>query len=76
MNTTEKKELGYMEMPPNFRYSAVFKKGKPQHDISDDFYIKHPPMPVSKWAKIFSPFDALSGFSEAIREKEELSEDD
>ena len=27
-------------------------------------------MPVSRWAKIFAPFDALSGFDEAISAKE------
>ena len=34
--------------------------------------MKHPPMPASRWAKIFSPFDALAGFDEAIKSKEEL----
>ena len=27
-------------------------------------------MPASRWAKIFSPFDALKGFSEAVSSKE------
>jgi len=75
-NYLPKTELGYIKMPPDFKYKKVFFKGKPQHDISDNFYIKHPPMSVSKWAKIYAPFNALSGFSEAIKEKEKLSEDD
>ena len=40
-------------------------------------------MPASRWAKIFSPFDALKGFNEAVAAKEvqyeykrELLEDD
>ena len=48
----------------------VFLKGKPRHDGWDAFTIKHPPMPASHWAKIFSPFDALKGFDEAIESKE------
>ena len=50
----------------SFRYSAVLAKGKPVHEKGDDFYIKHPPMDLSKRAKIFAPFDALKGYSEAI----------
>ena len=49
----------------------------------DAFTIKPPPMPTSRWAKIFSPFDALKGFDEAIGSKEikyldkvELDEDE
>jgi len=30
-------------------------------------------MSVSKWAKIFSPFDALKGFSDTIKETENNS---
>ena len=34
--------------------------------------IKHPPMSPSRWAKIFVPFDALDGFDERIKAKEEI----
>lgn len=57
-------------MPADFRYREVAVKGRPQHKIWDAFSIKHPPMPASRWAKIFSPFDALKGFSEAVSSKE------
>ena len=65
-------QLGYMQMPSGFRYRNVFMKGYPRHEGWDSFRIKHPPMPASRWAKIFSPFDALKGFDEAIGSKEEL----
>ena len=75
--------LGYMPMPANFRYMNVLQKGMPRHEGWDSFRIKHPPMPASRWAKIFSPFDALRGFNEAVAAKEvqyeykrELLEDD
>ena len=64
-------QLGSMQMPVGFRYREVFKRGFPRHDGWDSFRIKHPPMPASRWAKIFSPFDALKGFDEAIGSKEE-----
>ena len=54
----------------NYRYRAVYEKGKPVHGKLDLFSIKHPPMELSRRAKIFSPFDALKGFSEAIASKE------
>ena len=63
-------QLGAMAMPPSFKYMDVFLRGKPQHNGWDAFTIKHPPMPASHWAKIFSPFDALKGFDEAIGSKE------
>ena len=59
-------------MPRNFKYRDVFMKGRPNHNGWDSFRIKHPPMPASRWAKIYAPFDALKGFSEAIAEKEEI----
>lgn len=58
-------------MPPGFRYHEAFEKGRPEHDRYDDFCIRHPSMPASRRAKIFSPFDALKGFSEAIAAKDE-----
>lgn len=75
--------VGYMPMPEKFRYRDVFLLGKPQHDRNDRFSIKHPKMNVGRRAKIFSPFDALKGFNEAVAAKEihysnqiELSEED
>ena len=48
------------------RYRKVYEKGKPKHEPYDDFSIKHPPMDLTRRAKIFSPFDALKGFNEEI----------
>ncbi len=58
--------LGAMAMPQGFKYRSVFLRGKPRHQKYDDFWRKHPPMPAAHWAKIFAPFDALSGFSEEL----------
>lgn len=58
--------IGVMEMPPDFKYLDVYQKGKPTHDRYDRFSIRHPRMDPGKRAKIFAPFDALRGFSEAI----------
>ena len=75
--------IGVMAMPVDFRYREVFLKGKPQHDRFDLFRARHPSMDVGRRAKIFSPFDALKGFNEAIASKDilyrdriELNEDD
>ena len=62
--------IGVMAMPADFRYRDVFLKGKPQHDRYDLFRIKHPRMATGRRAKIFSPFDALKGFSEAVASKD------
>lgn len=64
--------IGVMTMPENFKYAGVFRKGRPQHDFYDAFRIRHPRMAAGKRAKIFSSFDALKGFSEAICSKEVL----
>ena len=76
-------QIGVMPMPMNFRYKEVLQRGRPVHPKWDDFLIKHPPMAVSRWAKIFSPFDALEGFDERIARQEvtyeakrDLCEDD
>ena len=61
--------LGFMTMPPDFKYADVYRKGRPVHGDWDPFSLKHPPMPAAKWAKIFSPFDALRGFTELIAEQ-------
>ena len=65
---------GVVPMPMNFRYRDVYDKGKPQHDRLDPFRIRHPRMPNGRRAKIFAPFDALKGFSEAVSSKDELYE--
>ena len=64
--------VGSMAMPSSFKYQDALRRGRPIHEKWDDFWMKHPPMPASRWAKIFSPFDALAGFDEAIKSKEEL----
>jgi hypothetical protein len=55
----------------SFRYKNVYEKGKPKHEKYDSFSIKHPPMELSKRAKIFSPFDALKGFNDELAKAEE-----
>ena len=62
--------IGVMPMPERFKYESVFRKGKPQHDFYSAFRVRHPKMAAGKRAKIFSPFDALKGFSEAICSKD------
>ncbi|MBR1832800.1 MAG: hypothetical protein IJ784_10265 [Ruminiclostridium sp.] len=64
--------LGYMPVPENFKYADVLRHGKPTHERRDIFAVKHPAMPLGKRAKIFSPFDALKGFSDAVEAKEEM----
>ncbi len=64
--------IGVMTMPANFRYRDVFLKGKPRHDICDPFRIRHPVMDTRHRAKIFSPFDALKGFDDAVAAKDVL----
>ena len=67
--------IGYMPMPADFKYKSVFLHGKTQHGPDDPFRIRHPVMPCSRRAKLFSPFDALRGFDAAIWSKEVLYED-
>lgn len=64
--------IGAMAMPSSFEYKSVFLRGRPVHQKFDAFWRKHPPMDPGKWAKIFSPFDALAGFAEGIKAKEEI----
>ncbi len=68
------RNMGEIPMPPGFRYKEIFLRGKPQHEKTDAFRIRHPSMDVSKRAKIFAPFDALKGFNEAVAAKDELYE--
>ena len=62
-------------IPEGFRYREVLRRGKPVHDRFDSFSLRHPPMPLEKRAKIFSPFDALRGFNDAISSVDALYED-
>ena len=64
--------LGYMPAPVDFKYADVLAAGRPVHKQRDIFAIKHPAMALGKRAKIFSPFDALKGFTEAVEAKDEL----
>lgn len=70
--------IGAMRMPPDFRYAAVLRRGRPDHgtpgalDTYDLFYRRYPPMLRRQRAKIFAPFDALAGFSQRIADKQIL----
>ena len=61
------------EMPVSFRYRDVLLKGKPKHDRTDSFSIKHPAMDPGRRAKIFSPFDALKGFNDELAKSEQIN---
>ena len=65
-----KYNIDHISFPQDFKYIEVIKRGKPQHQSFDSFSLKHPPMDLSKRAKIFSPFDALKGFSDSIAAKD------
>ena len=76
-------DLGTIPMPRDFKYRDIFLPGRPQHQKTDSFRSRHPAMPVGKRAKIFAPYDALKGFSDAVAAKNvayesrrELSEED
>lgn len=62
--------VGNVIFPQDFEYIEVVKTGKPTHEKYDSFYLKHPPMELTRRAKIFSPFDALKGFNEAVASKD------
>ena len=61
-----------IQLPADFKYRKVFLAGRPKHDRFDSFSLKHPPMPASRWAKIYAPFAALKGFDDCIRSAEEI----
>ncbi len=63
--------VGEMAMPAGFKYRSVYLKGKPRHQ-ADAFAVKHPLMDRGRRAKIFSSFDALRGFSDAVAAKDTL----
>ena len=58
-------------IPPGFRYTEVYLRGKPVHERFDAFRLRHPEMDPQHRAKIFAPFDALRGFREALTETEQ-----
>ena len=63
--------VGYMAIPPDYVHRDILERGKPIHN-RDAFFAKHPPMSLSRRAKIFAPFDALIGFDDAIESKNQL----
>ena len=63
--------LGYMPVPPDFKYMDVYLKGRPKHEEFDDFWCRHPPMDLRRRAKIFAPFNALKGMDE-LRAAQEI----
>ena len=67
--------VGYMPMPISFRYKTLFLHGRPRHEKYDDLWRKHPPMDHIHRAKIFAPFDALTGFDDIIESKRVLYEE-
>ena len=46
-------------------YQAIRKMQRPVHN-GDAFSKRHPKMPRGQRAKLFAPFDALSGFDETM----------
>lgn len=63
-------KIDNITFPQDFEYIEVIKTGKPTHEKYDSFYLKHPPIELTRRAKIFSPFDALKGFNEAVAAKD------
>ncbi len=63
--------MGGVYVPEGFEYKDVLLKGRPLHDGLDYFSARHPQMDLNRRAKIFYPFDALRGFSEALRGAED-----
>ncbi len=61
--------LNGLEIPIDFPYLSAIFQGPPKH-IHDDFSRKHPRMELERRAKLFAPFDALDGYSDAVRSKD------
>ncbi len=61
--------LDGLEIPIDFPYLSSIFQGPPKH-IHDDFSRNHPRMELERRAKIFAPFDALDGYSDAVRSKD------
>ena len=51
------------------RYESILHSTRPEHK-QDAFSVRHPPMDRGHRAKLFAPFDALSGYGEALAEQE------
>lgn len=51
------------------RYESILHSPRPEHK-QDAFSVRHPPMARGHRAKLFAPFDALSGYGEALAEQE------
>ena len=49
-------------------YADLAGASRPVH-LQDAFSLRHPAMPAEKRAKLFQPYDALDGYSDAIRRK-------
>lgn len=54
-------------------YQALLKMSRPVH-AGDDFFRRHPKMARGQRAKLFAPFDALSGFDETMDAETVLTE--
>ena len=63
-------KVGNMPAPEDFPYEQVMRRGRPRHKRFDSFWMKHPTMDIGHRAKIFSPYDALKGFSDVVSAKE------
>ncbi len=50
------------------KYSDIINSSRPG---DEDFFRRHPRMPVSERAKIFAPFAALRGYDERLEEEDE-----
>lgn len=55
------------------KYVSCFVQGRPVHN-GDRFSKEHPCMPSGHRAKLFMPFDALDGYSEAIAQRQKITE--
>ena len=55
------------------KYKDIINLERPVHE-NDFFSAEHPKMDAMERAKIFAPFDALKGFSEAVASKETFYE--
>ena len=67
-------QLSSASPPADFKYKQAFLSGRPKHAAFDAFSLKHPSMEFGRRAKIFAPFDALQGFSDAVSAKETVFE--
>ena len=55
------------------KYVSCFLLGRPVHD-GDRFSKEHPSMQLQHRAKLFMPFDALDGYSDAIAQRQKITE--